>query len=204
MKADVLKVDEIIKNIARKYSRNTSISYEDFYQDLWVKAMEIDQYDLPIACITTSLKNQAINISRKNWKELKQESLFTTDSTECQEAFLFNHASKALSHNTEIDETYMAMLKIISELPERERVFVIVKAHFNSNLEDFEDLYNEIISTIPDDRKALLSEYEKRGKQEYTDDIILKVFLGIKSGTNSSSARTIKWNIHQALMSVVG
>ena len=76
MKVNAQKIDEIATNIARKYSRNTTISYEDMYQDLWVKALEIDTDNIGI--LITSLKNYAIDhkTGEKNGKTVQIDQMF--------------------------------------------------------------------------------------------------------------------------------
>ena len=196
MKVNAQKIDEIATNIARKYSRNTTIPYEDMYQDLWVKALEIDTDNIGI--LITSLKNYAIDLSRKNWRQSNSESCNSSYGTdEYLEIYLFN-SSKQTSKNTEEYADYLDLRDKIDRLNERERTFIIAKAYLNGGIEEFATDFKRIYDRVPEDRKQMLHNYNK---SNYTDDIIVKVFLGVKTGTNCGSICAMRHNIKTALLS---
>lgn len=195
VKFDMTKAEEIINNIARKYSRNTSILEEDFRQDLWVKALTLNTENLAI--LTTSLVNYAIDLSRKSWKTSNHEYYdHNSYDYDAQDIFL-SRASRDYAKNTYDIDGFISKIEAIRSLPEKERRFVVAKAYLNGGIEELRSDYESILLEIPEERLALLSSYDK---PTYTDDIVLKVFVGIKTGVNAGSARAVKNNVIAVLL----
>lgn len=189
------ELEESIMNIARKYSRNTSIPFEDFMQELWLKIIETSAENLAIA--REILVNRAIDISRANWRDQNRNTntdfsdpvmsdVIIPDKTE-DDNMKEDHIC---SEDDYIGIEIISVLDGLKEESEKAYKYAVAKAYLNGNLiflkKRFEVLYEE----LDDSEKTSIDSVQSNYK--YTDDIILKVFCKIKSGTNSGSARTIK------------
>lgn len=179
------ELEEIIKNISRKYSRNTSIPYDDFVQDLWVKALEMT---CDLRFMKKVLVNKAIDISRKNWN-----SQYRNIDTDFSDSIVTNEIIPDMmaNHKTpDSDFIEIEIIEILSDLKkidERAYIYAISKGYLNGNLIFLENQFNELFDKLSNEDKKLIS-----NKSKYTDDIILKVFCKLKTGTNSGTARIIK------------
>lgn len=189
------ELEESIINIARKYSRNTSISFEDFMQELWLKIVQTPTEDLATAKVT--LVNRAIDISRANWRDQYRNTNtdfsdpIVADKTENNE----NNKSGlkedyACSKNDYIEIEIISILDCLKEESEKAYKYAVAKAYLNGNLIFLKEKFKVLYEELDDSEKTSIDSVQSNYK--YTDDIILKVFCKIKSGTNSGSARTIK------------
>ena len=181
------ELQETIENIARKYSRNTSISYEDFCQELWLVVMEKACDN--IALIKTTLVNKAIDLSRSNWRhQYRNMDTDFTDPIVVNDTLPKMSASHETSNDNYLEIEIIDLLNELKEISENAYKYAISKAYLNGNLSFLKTQYNELYKELSYENRNLISS----NKNKYTDDLILKVFCGIKTGTNSGSARTIK------------
>lgn len=183
------KLGEYINNIAGKYSRNTSIPFEDFSQELWVKALQCLANNITnMAIITKSLVNEATNLSRSNWKlQNKESNIDFTDPVQ-SEVFVVEKSEKKSSDNY-LDVEIIDTLNDLRNISEKAYKYAVAKAYLNGNLDFLEPLYFELYDNLSESNKFVII---NNSSKKYTDDIILKVFCELKSGTNSGTARQIK------------
>lgn len=178
-------LENVIENISRKYSRKSNIPYEDMKQELWTWVVEKKPEDIRWA--TRCLVNCAIDVCRKSYKDNVLRQVDYDDAL--GEIFVnTNRRSSEYNYNKAYDNNLV--LQMIAKLPRRERIFAIVKGYLCEDLEVLESEYKEIYLNLPDDVKNVV-----KSSSRITDDLVLKYFLGIKTGVNSGSARTLKSNL---------
>lgn len=168
----------VVEMMARKYHAKAHMDYEDMCQDLWICMYEKKLDNLHHA--TVVLKNKCIDISRKSWKIDNM-----TDGGDPQVAF-------DTVADKKVDFSQMVIVdEMLKTLDERSYKYAVSIAYL-SGCDYLEDKFLEIFDQLPDENKKMIEDWSKT----YTDDIVFKAIVGLKTGSNSSSARSIKWKIY--------
>lgn len=214
------QVQRAILMIARKNARGfKGMDFEDLVQELWIHMIEKQPEDIELAY--KQLKNYCTSLFRKDCHKmggietvdmkdpLVEKSLTTRPSglnynvsadAKCYQYVdpSFNQANSRDPYDTASSSDNV--LELLNHLGVRERKFVVAKGYLYGNIEDYRDEYNQMYSELTDDKKKELDDCSKPG----SDDIIMKVFLNIKTGTNSGTVRSIKTNIRRAIRKFIG
>lgn len=191
MKLRVEELEVSVVNVARKYSRKTTMSFEDMVQELWLCMVEKDLDNMALA--NTVLVNKAKDLCRQDWRRYGGINQVDFDDPM---GIVFVEENRTDNGLCEDVYTGIEYDEIINKLPERERKFAVAKAYLNGGLEHFEKEFNKMYNELSNEEKNMIDS----NKGNYTDDIIIKVFLKIKTGTNSGSARKLKWNLKNLLL----
>ena len=178
----VEELEESVKNVARKYSRKTNLSQQDFEQELWLFLCEKKFDNLALA--RTCLVNRAKSICFKEWKNMENLTDFESPLGE----LYVNSNSNKMSRNGYDD---LILEDLVKDLPERERKFVIAKAYLIEGFECFEEEFYRMVKELDAEKLEMLLNAPKI----FSDDTILRVFCGIKTGSNSGTARVLKGNL---------
>jgi len=209
----VLTYDDMVdsvNNIARKYARGSSIDAEDLAQEIWVHLYSFPKLPETIEFARTMMINKAIDVTRKTWNNDNRNVVIdfhSTDSSESSDSNgsddIFVMSNEAEDNHTEsgydIVESEIEVRKLIGELNDREKKYVVSKAYLTCGLEFLEDDFMEIIKDLSSEAKESLL----NGQKGDSDDAILKLILGIKTGTNSGSIRSIKTSLRNKFRSVL-
>jgi len=191
---DLKELEEVVVNISRKASRNSDhVEFEDMVQEIWLHLFKLDQKS-PIESFGLAVKvaqNKAIDIIRASGR--KNDCLRNVDySDPIGQVFVESNMSDP---TTKIDDSALEILELIEALPEKERNFVIVKGYLKGNLECLKEKYENLYNALEETEKEKIDNDSK-----ILDDTILKVFLKIKTGVNSGSARGIKNNLKSLML----
>lgn len=203
MKLDFNEVNELVTKIAGKWSRKCSMEYEDFYQELWVKALEIDNLEnASIPLLATSLVNHSKNLLRIVCKDSNNIHSFTPDvDEEYIETYIETHTiyEAKSSKDSVINEIpdYLSVLESINKLSDESRKFAIAKICLNTDDATFRNEFTEMLSQLNDKQKEMLAN-NKRGY--YADNVIFKTFCNIKQGATHARARKIKDELRTVLL----
>lgn len=175
----------MVEMMAWKYHREAHETFEDFCQDLWIWMYETKPDNSRMAL--HYMKNRAIDITRKLWKDQNRRD--------------YNDPSETLpmmSDKSDFDS--IEIFDILDRMDDRERKFAIVKTYLSGNCEYLKDMFDEIIASLDEEHLAMLTSFDK---SSYSDDIIFKAILGIKTGSNAGSARVVKWGIDKVIKEYV-
>lgn len=213
-------LQERLVNVAKKYARKAaSIELDDFIQELWVWMCEKQPEDL--AWATVQMENRCKDLLRKDYRVSggitsmdmkdpltdvklygpKPSFLYGADT----DSEPYQKYDPSLSHGcfdspSENAESADNLIRFLDVLGSRERMYVIAKGYLSGNLVCYKDLFKDLLSQVDDERREILS----NAKKVDSDDTILKVFLNIKTGVNSGSARAVKNNVGRAVISYFG
>lgn len=165
---------------------SSKLEFEDVVNDLW-EWMLIKQPE-NLALARTQLKNRGLDILRKS---IRQSGGICNVDYNDPMGILFVEENKTRVFNCNQGFENAVLSDIMKSLGGKERTYVIAKGYLCEDIFEFEEEYNEIFSSLSKEDQERILNYE--GK--YTDDIIIKVFLHVKTGTNSGSARTLKANL---------
>ena len=191
-----------VTNISRKYARKVpGLDQEDLEQEIWVHLCQYSDEQLSdIKWAHTFIFNKAIDICRKhgkdNFRYMSTEFDTLSGDGEEREGYegemvVFDHAEDdTLYDSKQYDsvESEENIRSAINVLPEREKKFAICKAYLSCNMEFLYNDFMDVIKDLSQDAKDKLLDSDNGD----TDDTILKVVLGIKTGTNSGSIRKMK------------
>lgn len=196
------KYSDSVNNISRKYARKVpGMDQEDLSQNIWLHLCQYSDEQLQDSkWVHTMIINKAIDICRKEGKESYRymSTEFETlsgDGTDREEysgeIVVFDHAEDDTLYNSnqyDSVESEENIRSAINVLPERMKKFVICKAYLGCNMEFLYNDFMNIVSDLSQEARNILFNTDKGD----TDDMILKVVLGIKTGTNSGSIRKMK------------
>lgn len=219
------QLSTVITNIACANARKmVNMSFEDLVQELWLWMVEKQPEEM--AWATVQLKNRCIDLMRHDIR--KNAGIELAGDTTSAEFELRTHRSPKreisdtpISYDkdgnerkvTPIDPTDKTMIgyenpedayikkessviDVLDLLGERERKYVIARGYLFCDITEFEEEYLSMYHKLTDDQKSLLEESRN------SDDVIFKVFIGLKTGTNSGTSRAIKNNIRRAFASI--
>lgn len=202
-------------NIARKYSRRCSVSVEDMFQEVCVK-MVVNQYQDGEEDIKQAMKaaeRVCLDVIRDSVRRdsgitpVDFDDPATTSSFSKKENFdygefkdrkpmpydpTFNRHRGNDDPSEDTDE-YDVVFKLLETLGERERKYVVVKGYLSGNIRAYEKEFNKLFNELSEEDKEKFVTSKRRD----SDDVITKLFLGIKTGTNSGTIRAIKTNIRR-------
>lgn len=189
---DLEELQKVAWNIARKYSRNTKMEAEDMAQELMMCVWEKQMDNMAMA--TTIMKNKAIDLSRADWR--RNNGVYSVDyENPAQEIFVVSN----LTHKDNNDEGYenIRIQEMLDILPARERRYVVAKTYLTEGLDCLKSEFDSIFESLSsEDQNVILSSDRK-----ITEDTILKIFMKIKTGSNSGTIRGMKTNIRNLLAS---
>lgn len=189
---DLEELQKVAGNIARKYSRNTKMEAEDMAQELMMCVWEKQMDNMAMA--TTIMKNKAIDLSRADWR--RNNGVYSVDyENPAQEIFVVSN----LTHKDNNDEGYenIRIQEMLDILPARERRYVVAKTYLTEGLDCLKSEFDSIFESLSsEDQNVILSSDRK-----ITEDTILKIFMKIKTGSNSGTIRGMKTNIRNLLAS---
>lgn len=186
-----------------KQSRTSAFKYHLSYQDQEDLVQEVMMWLFEkkkpedLAWARKQIKNYLIDLCRKY--ERRTGGIRSTDYDDpCGQKFVesncVNPSYQADDFNRFlVNENLDLLVSIIREIDESGKTqtekYIKIKLYLNENMDYFREDYESYFSCISDEDKQRINSYSKN---EYTDDIIAKVFLGFKGGTNSGSMRIIK------------
>lgn len=183
---------EEIEKIARTAVRKYGVSFEDHVQDLW-EWMVIKQPE-HLGTARGQLVNRSIDLCRK--KSRVYGGLENTDFDDpCGENFAREESSLSSAYRVQdtrgVEDTAIVKSMIDSlQVGSRERIFVVCKLYLIEGFEFLGSEFRTYFDELSDnDKEKVLS------AKNYTDDLISKVFLKIKTGTNSGSMRVLKQSL---------
>ena len=196
------RYSDSVNNISRKYARKVpGLDQEDLSQIIWEHLCQYSDEQLEDSkWVHTMMINKAIDVCRKEGKNsyIYMSTEFDTLSGDGEERegyegemVVFDHAEDdTLYDSKQYDsvESEENIRSAINVLPEREKKFAICKAYLSCNMEFLYSDFMNVISDLSQDAKDMLFSSDNGD----TDDTILKVVLGIKTGTNSGSIRKMK------------
>ena len=201
-------MDSVV-NVARKYSRNCAMEQDDMEQDLWEfilpKKFKVEDLAMARKCLV----NRAIDLSRKSWRE--SNGIVNVDFNGVDQDDTRNSYGDMLSYESDVNEdshiesgyerveSEEKIRKALSCLGDRERKYVVSKAYLCCNLEFLKDDFFKMIEGISDESREILMSSAKGD----SDDAILKIVCGIKTGTNSGSIRSMKTILRKQFMSML-
>lgn len=188
-----------------KQSRTSAFKYhlsfedqQDLVQDVMIWLFEKKKPE-DLAWARKQIKNYLIDLCRKYGR--RTGGIRSTDFDDpCGQKFVEEESvfSMSYNNNNEFDdfmtnENLDLLVSIIREIDESGKTqtekYIKIKLYLNENMSHFRKDYEMYFNEINDTDKERINSYEK---SNYTDDIIAKVFLGFKGGTNSGSMRIIK------------
>lgn len=166
------EMEKIVFKVASKYYKwFVRLDFDDIVQELWLTLMEKHPDASPLAmriCI-----NKTIDLYRRDKR---------ASDTQTSVDFLEETKSSQDTCSQEVE-----VLELISLLPRRERLYAISKGYLCGKMDFlkpyFTDMCIQLGVSVSDTARY------------WTDDYILKTFLGIKSGSKSASLKNIKNNI---------
>ena len=165
---------------------------EDMAQELMLCVWEKQMDNMAMA--TTIMKNKAIDLSRADWR--KNNGVYSVDyENPAQEIFVVSN----LTHKGNNDEGYenIRIQEMLDILPARERRYVVAKTYLTEGLDCLKSEFDSIFESLSsEDQNVILSSDRK-----ITEDTILKIFMKIKTGSNSGTIRGMKTNIRNLLAS---
>lgn len=183
---------EEIEKVARTAVRKYGVSFEDHVQDLWVWMLEKQPEHLGTA--RSQLVHRSIDLCRVHMR--KSGGMRSVDFEDATgEIFVNSEMTESASYHNggfEAAEDLAIVESVVNslEIGSRERVFVVCKAYLIEGFEFLSDEFKTYFNELSDeDKEKVLS------AENYTDDLISKVFLKIKTGTNSGSMRAIKQSL---------
>ena len=184
-------LSEEIEKVARTAVRKYGVSFEDHVQDLWVWMIKKQPEHLGTA--RAQLTNYSTDLCRKFAKTTGGLKSTDFDDPEGQMFVESEKSDESDSYNRfDSPEDMVTVESIINmlQIGSKERIFVVCKAYLIEGFDFLYDEYEEYFNNLSDDDKDKIDNATR-----YTDDLISKVFLGFKTGTNSGSMRTIKHNL---------
>lgn len=182
----VEELEESVKNIARKYSRKTTMSSEEMEQELWMwMCIKLPEN---LALANVQLVNRAKTLCYENWK-MSCENIVDYDDP-VGELYVNENRKVKLSKENFDDVIVKDMIKNLSG---RERKYVVAKAYLSEGFECFEEEFGNMVKDLDSEKIEVI-----RTAKKITDDIILKIFCDVKTGSNSGTARAIKTNLKKA------
>ncbi len=182
-----INIKKIVENIAIRYSQSTILSTkDDIEQDIWVYLLERNPQDDKKAVLMSG------DCAKKVYKKDKRISSIVSpiDPSNIDDDGDFLHLSIPVSQEDVI------LLETIKTLPDRERTFAIAKWYLSTGLDYLESEFSKLYQSLPEERKQAVI----AAKNPDDNDFIFKVFLGIRSGSKSKAARTIKKRIKTKLV----
>ena len=215
-------LNERAMNVARGFiGKIPGMEYEDIVQTLWVFLLEKNYRDDEdsLRMCQTSMKRCLIDEQRKSINKNSGVSLcdmddpivqnmidagptsgFTSESYGKKDPYTPYDPSMSARRQTPYDEICDSefLPDLLDRLGNRERTYVVVKGYLSANVEIYKDEYTRLYNDLSDDERTTM----KNSKRMDSDDMIFKVFLKIKTGTNSGTARAIKNNILRAVKAI--
>ena len=166
------------------------MEFEDMAQELimciWEKQMD------NMAMATKIMVNKAIDLSRKDWRQ--NNGICSVDYADpTQEIFVNSNSMSAPSQNEGYEN--IRIQEMLDTLPSRERRYVVVKTYLTEGLDCLKSEFDSIFDTLSSEDQDTFLNYDKK----ITEDFILKIFMKIKTGSNSGTIRGMKTNIRNLL-----
>lgn len=149
----MLKVDEIIKGVARKYASKW-IEQDDLEQDLWVTVMElinghggIEHTDLPL--IAKSCYNRAVDSYRYNRRRYESKARLIDESESEDGEYSAGGADQASYFTSKSRTGYeeMVLREVIDLFPEgsRQRKYVVAKLYSYGEIDESFGLDDDLV-----------------------------------------------------------
>lgn len=186
------ELEKRLQNIAAKYCRKAlNISFEDMCQELWCTVIEKDLDSIALA--QTIMVNKALDVVRNDIKS--NAGVFDTDMQDPITEIKIQHAGH---FNEMYDE--VEIYTIVKEIPtKRERNFAIATAYLRGGMECFKKAFEIMMEELDENTYQMYQDKVLNDRKDITDDVILRIFCGIKTGSNSGTARFIKNNCKRYL-----
>lgn len=182
------EINKAARTACRKYK---GLSYEDHVQDLWVWILPKNIDSLPL--LRTILKYRSTDLCRK-WAGERNPLLSVDYSDPLGELFLETNINTIGTYHSDIEsidnKVTVELLINTLEKGSRERKFAVCKAYLIEGYEFLEDEYMTYYNKLTLEQKTAL-----HNCKSFSDDFIIKNFIGVKTGTNSGSARILKNNL---------
>lgn len=195
-------LEKLISKTLRKYSEavknvnDVNLSYEDLVQDAWLRIFE---------CNPNSTGHAAIIV--RNWIIDKIRAAHRRTGR-INDAYNPLDTASNVSDSDEADETvahpkygrdYGEELDLFERLAliknPKERRFAVAKGYLCGGLIELEPEFMAMVNELEPWQMEIFVSSNKD-----TDDMIYKVFCGIKSGVNAGSSRVIRGGLKAALL----